>query len=115
MYELYLQQRRLVPVLREIKRREWRTKRWVTKKGMERDGSPFNKINLHGLLRNVTYTGKVSGLRWPLQLEATSIGQPNRSAGSGGGTLREGRSVRRVELSTEATRGSKEHGILNHR
>ena len=60
MYELYLQHRGLVPVLRQIQRRRWRTKRWVTKKGIELGGSPFTKSGLHRLLRNVTYTGKVS-------------------------------------------------------
>ena len=60
MYELYLQHRGLVPVLRQIQRRGWRTKRWVTNKGIELGGSPFTKSGLHRLLRNVTYTGKVS-------------------------------------------------------
>ena len=39
--------------------RGWRTKEWTTKKGTTRGGSRFNKANLHSLLTNPVYIGKV--------------------------------------------------------
>jgi site-specific DNA recombinase len=49
----------LVPVVQELARRGWVTKRWTTRKGRERGGKAFTKTNLHKLLTNVTYLGKV--------------------------------------------------------
>jgi len=60
IYELYLEHQALLPVVQEIDRREWRTKRWVTKKGYERGGKPFTKNSLFRLLTNIIYTGKVN-------------------------------------------------------
>jgi site-specific DNA recombinase len=40
-------------------RRGWLTKRWSTKRGVERGGSGFTKTSLHKLLTNVSYTGRV--------------------------------------------------------
>jgi site-specific DNA recombinase len=59
MYQLYLEQRAMIPVVQEIDRCGWQTKRWTTKKGQERGGKPFTKNSLFRLLTNVIYTGKV--------------------------------------------------------
>lgn len=60
IYELYLEHRSLIPVVRELDRCGWRNKRWITKKGNERGGAPFTKNTLFRLLTNVIYIGKVS-------------------------------------------------------
>ncbi|RLB82655.1 MAG: recombinase family protein, partial [Deltaproteobacteria bacterium] len=60
IYELYLEHRSLIPVVRELGRRGWRNKRWITKKGTTHGGSPFTKHTLFRLLTNVIYIGKVS-------------------------------------------------------
>ena len=60
IYELYLEHRSLIPVVRELDRRGWRNKGWITKKGNERGGAPFTKNTLFRLLTNVIYIGKVS-------------------------------------------------------
>jgi site-specific DNA recombinase len=59
IFELYLQLEGLIRVVAELNRRNWRTKRWTTKKGIERGGRPFDKNSLWYLLANVTYIGKV--------------------------------------------------------
>src|SRR5262249_55015156 len=40
-------------------RRGWRTKAWVTRKGRPCGGQPFIKTNLHRLLTNPIYAGKL--------------------------------------------------------
>lgn len=60
IYDLYLDHQALLPVVQEIDRREWRTKRWGTKKGNERGGAPFTKNTLFRLLTNIIYIGKLS-------------------------------------------------------
>ena len=60
IYHLYLDHKALIPVVREIDRRGWLTKRWTTRKGIERGGRPFTKNSLHRLLTNVTCAGKVN-------------------------------------------------------
>jgi site-specific DNA recombinase len=59
IFDLYLEHERLLTVVQELNRREWRTKHWITKKGHERGGKPFTKNGLFRLLTNVVYTGKV--------------------------------------------------------
>ncbi|TWT81376.1 DNA-invertase hin [Planctomycetes bacterium CA13] len=41
IFELYLEYQSLLPTIREINRRGWATKRWVTKKGDHRGGREF--------------------------------------------------------------------------
>ena len=60
IFGLYLEHDGLIPVVAELARRHWRTKRWTTKKGIERGGRPFDKNSLWHLLTNVTYFGKVT-------------------------------------------------------
>jgi len=59
IFGLYLDRDGLIPVVEELNRRNWRAKRWTTKKGIERGGRPFDKNSLWQLLTNVTYIGKV--------------------------------------------------------
>jgi site-specific DNA recombinase len=59
IFALYLKHEGLIPVVRELERRGWVTKRWVTRKGHARGGRPFTKTNLYPLLSNVVYAGKV--------------------------------------------------------
>jgi site-specific DNA recombinase len=59
VFELYLQHEGLLPVVQELERRGWVSKRWTTRKGRERGGRPFTVTTLYKLLTNVTYAGKV--------------------------------------------------------
>jgi hypothetical protein len=59
IFELYLQHQSLIATIAELDRRGWINKRWITRKGTERSGRPFNKDSLHCLLTNVTYLGKL--------------------------------------------------------
>jgi site-specific DNA recombinase len=59
IFQLYLQHQGLIPVVQELERRGWRSKRWLTRKGHERGGQPFNKTRLHRLLSNCVYVGKL--------------------------------------------------------
>lgn len=58
-FDLYLQHQAMLPVVRELNRREWRTKGWTTRAGVGQGGEPFDKSRLHGLLTNVVYLGRV--------------------------------------------------------
>jgi site-specific DNA recombinase len=59
IFALFLEQRTLRSVLRELDRRGWRTKRWRTRKGHERGGRHFTRNHLRQLLSNVIYTGQL--------------------------------------------------------
>jgi len=59
MFEWYLRLGSLLPVVKELAKRGWTTKRWQTKAGATKGGAPFNKSNLHQLLTNPIYAGKV--------------------------------------------------------
>ena len=59
IFQLYLEMESLLPSAQELERRGWNNKRWVTRKGKERGGKPFNKSTLFRLLTNPIYTGKV--------------------------------------------------------
>ena len=59
IFKLYLDHNALLPVVREIDHRGWRTKQWVTKRGVTRGGTPFTKGRLFRLLRNPIYIGKI--------------------------------------------------------
>jgi site-specific DNA recombinase len=58
MFALYLQLKALRLVVAELRRRDWRNKRWWTRHGQDRGGYPFSKTSLHLLLTNVLYVGK---------------------------------------------------------
>ena len=57
IFELYLEKRSLISTVKEVNRRGWTTKRWTTKKEIQRGGQQFTKSNLYRLLTNV-------GLPW---------------------------------------------------
>src|SRR5207247_8489426 len=59
IFDLYLKHQALLPVVQELERRGWRTKAWMTRKGRKLGGQPFVKTNLHKLLTNATYAGKL--------------------------------------------------------
>jgi site-specific DNA recombinase len=59
IFALYLKHKGLLPVVEELERRGWVTKRWVTRKGRPRGGRLFTKTSLYRLLSNVTYAGKI--------------------------------------------------------
>ncbi len=62
IFELYLEHGSLMPVVKILNERGWRAKRWVTKKGVEMGGRPFEKGSLFKLLTNLPYLGKVTCL-----------------------------------------------------
>lgn len=59
IFKLYLDYNSLLPVVREIDRRGWRTKQWVTKAGETNGGKRFRKGRLFRLLTNPIYLGKI--------------------------------------------------------
>ncbi|MBP3954875.1 recombinase family protein [Gemmata sp. G18] len=59
IFALYLEHGALVPVVAELERRQWTTKRWATRKGPERGGKPFDRTNVYNLLTNPLYVGHV--------------------------------------------------------
>ena len=59
IFDLYLETESLLETARELNRRGWTAKRWVTRAGPERGGKPFTKGTLFALLTNATYTGQV--------------------------------------------------------
>jgi site-specific DNA recombinase len=59
IFELYLEHQSLLAVVKELNARGWRTKRWTTRKRLQRGGRPFDKNTLYQLLTNVAYIGKV--------------------------------------------------------
>ena len=60
IFALYLERSSLLDTVRELDRRGWVTKLYVTKKGIQRGGLPITKTRLHHLLTNVTYVGKIA-------------------------------------------------------
>lgn len=60
IFGLYLELGSMGPVLDELDARGWRTKEWVTTKGKQRGGHPFQKSRLYKLLTSVVYLGKVT-------------------------------------------------------
>ncbi len=59
IFALYREHQALRPVLRELERRGWRTKRWRTRQGRLRGGRRYTRNHLRQLLGNVLYTGQV--------------------------------------------------------
>ena len=59
IFNLYLQLGSLMPVVRELDRRGWRTKVTETKAGRIRGGAEFDRCSLHSLLKNSIYIGKI--------------------------------------------------------
>jgi site-specific DNA recombinase len=59
IFQLYAEYNSLVAGVREIDRRGWRTKDWVTRRGVMEGGKPFTKGRLFRLLTNPIYIGKI--------------------------------------------------------
>ena len=59
IFELYLKHGALLPVVQELERRGWRTKRWTTRGGTTRGGVAFTRTNLYHLLTRVTHVGRI--------------------------------------------------------
>jgi site-specific DNA recombinase len=59
IFALFLEHEALPPVVRELERRGWANKRWVTRAGRACGGEPFTKAGLRRLLSNVLYVGQV--------------------------------------------------------
>ena len=59
IFGLYLAEESLLATVKELARRGWKTKCWMTREGRLRAGRAFDKTALHNLLRNATYAGKV--------------------------------------------------------
>jgi len=60
IFEMYLEYQSMLDVVKELNKRDWRTKEWVTRKNTHRGGRPFDKNALYQLLMNVAYIGKVT-------------------------------------------------------
>jgi site-specific DNA recombinase len=96
IYDLYLEHHALIPTLKAIAERGRANQAWVTKKGTERGGRPFDKGTLYKLLTNRTYTGVVEygGAVYPGEQEAiiptatadkvrAILGRNGKTAGAG--------------------------------
>lgn len=59
IFRLYEEHGSLLPVVQELASRGWTNKRCTTRKGTERGGRRFDRGNLHRLLTNVAYVGRV--------------------------------------------------------
>jgi len=59
IFDLHLEHQALLPVIEELERRGWQTKRWTTRKGRTRGGMPFTRTNLYQLLTRVAYIGRI--------------------------------------------------------
>ncbi|MBN9523664.1 recombinase family protein [bacterium] len=59
IFQLYLRHGSLLPVVRELGRRGWVTKRWADATGRVTGGKPFTRTSLYQLLTNVLYAGRV--------------------------------------------------------
>jgi site-specific DNA recombinase len=59
IFYLYLETESLLDTVRELNRRSWTAKRWVTRASRDRGGKPFTKATLFGLLTNAAYVGQV--------------------------------------------------------
>jgi len=72
IFRMYIQEASLLPVVKELNRRGWVTKKTITSAGRERGNRPFNKVTLYALLTNPTYTGKrlFKGELFPAEHEA---------------------------------------------
>jgi len=59
IFQLYTQRESMTGVLAELRKRHWRTKSWTTKRGVVREGVPYQKGSLRRLLTNPVYRGQV--------------------------------------------------------
>ena len=97
IFGLYLDHDGLIPVVEELERRGWRTKRWTTRKGTERGGRPFDKNSLwsfadeHHLHRQAAVQGRGPRRRARGRSSGTTSGggcSPSSSETAGPGARR---------------------------
>jgi len=60
IFTLYLELRSVKATAKELRRRGWNNKKWVSRQGKVSGGSPFSANGLHHLLTNPIYIGKVT-------------------------------------------------------
>jgi len=60
IFDLYLEHRSVIEVVRAVNMRGWTTKQWTTKEGREHAGRPTGKSDIYKILTNVVYTGQVN-------------------------------------------------------
>ena len=60
IFATYLERGALLAVVEELRRRGWKNKTWVNRKGATVEGLPFNKSTLRYSLTNPLYIGQVS-------------------------------------------------------
>lgn len=60
IFELYLDGQSLTSTVAILEQRGWKTKRWVSTRGREMGGRPFNRSSLARLLKNRLYLGKIT-------------------------------------------------------
>jgi len=60
VFALYLERESLIATAAELNARGWTTKRWITRKGLERGGRLFGKNNVLAILSNPIYVGKIT-------------------------------------------------------
>jgi DNA invertase Pin-like site-specific DNA recombinase len=59
IFQMYLDKESVLSAAREFNARGWTTKRWTAANGRVIGGRPFDRANLHHLLTNVAYVGRV--------------------------------------------------------
>jgi site-specific DNA recombinase len=59
IFRLYLEQESVLAAAQTLNARGWTTKRWTAANGKVIGGRPFDRANLHHLLTNVAYIGRV--------------------------------------------------------
>ena len=59
IFRIYLEKESVLSAAQELNARGWTTKRWTAANGRIIGGRPFDRANLHHLLTNVAYIGRV--------------------------------------------------------
>jgi site-specific DNA recombinase len=59
IFSMYLKLGSLLPVVEELVKRRWISKKWTTKAGAPIGGRSFDKCRLHALLTNPIYVGRI--------------------------------------------------------
>ncbi len=59
IFQTYLEKESVLSAAQELNARGWTTKRWTAANGKIIGGRPFDRANLHHLLTNVAYIGRV--------------------------------------------------------
>ena len=108
IFKLYLDYNALALVVQEIQRRGWRTKQWVTRKGVAHGGKPFTKGRLFRLLKNRIYIGKIDFQKQTYDGEHEAIVEAaiwekvqqilQRNGGNGGADVRDSYGALLTEL-----------------